>query len=403
MEQAQGAVEQVDGRGRWAAPSAAVRRHRQGEGLVELERFREEFPVLERVCWLFTPSCAPGARRVVEAVRAELEAWDSSSWRERDRPAQRSREAMAQLLGVSPADVALVQSVAEGSATVAASLPAAGRVVVGELEYRSVLFPWLAAERRGVRVHRVPMPEGVLRSTALIEAITEDTALVAVSDVQSASGSRVDLAAVAERCREVGARLFVDATQSAGVLRLPETVRPDFVAVHGYKWLLCPRGAAWLYVRPDRLEELTPLAPTVRNGPRPWEDYYGGPLEYAPDARRLDMSQCWPSWAGADAALELIGALDPAAVEEHCLRLAEMLREGAAELGLRCLPSELPSHIVSVAVPDADAVVSLLEQAKIRATARAGTLRLGFHGFNTADDVARVLAVLGGLAGRAGV
>ncbi|MBA9002232.1 aminotransferase class V-fold PLP-dependent enzyme [Thermomonospora cellulosilytica] len=366
---------------------------------MELERFRAEFPVLEWVCWLFTPSCGPGARRVVEAVRAELAEWDSSSWEERDRPAQHSRRMMAGVLGVSPADVALVQSVAEGASTVAASLPDGSRVVVGDAEYRSVVFPWLAAERRGVRVHQVPMPEGVLRSTALIEAITEDTTLVAVSDVQSSSGARVDLVAVAERCREVGARLFVDATQSAGVLRLPEAVRPDFVAVHGYKWLLCPRGAAWLYVRPDRLEELVPLAPNAHSGPRPWTEYYGGPLEYAQDARRLDMSLCWPSWAGAAVALDLVGALDPVSLEEHCLGLAGMLREGLAELGLKCLPSEVPSHIVSVAVPDADAALSVLREAGIRATARAGALRFGFHGFNTADDVARVLSALRPLAG----
>lgn len=51
-------------------------------------------------------------------------------------------------------------------------------------------------------------------------------------------------------CRELGARLFVDATQSVGVLRFPlAAATPDYVAVHGYKWLIAPRGAAWLYVR----------------------------------------------------------------------------------------------------------------------------------------------------------
>src|SRR5437867_2203443 len=44
----------------------------------------------------------------------------------------------------------------------------------------------------------------------------------------------------------------------------PDVVRSDYVAVHGYKWLLCPRGAAWLVTRPDRLAELKPKTIKLR-------------------------------------------------------------------------------------------------------------------------------------------
>ncbi|MER6945775.1 aminotransferase class V-fold PLP-dependent enzyme [Nonomuraea sp. NPDC000554] len=363
---------------------------------MDLELFRAQFPILERVAWLATPSSAPAARQVTRALHEEVDGWAASdvSWPRRDRAAQRCREQVAGLLGVEAAHVALVQSMAEAAATVAAAQPAGSRVVVGAQEYRSNLFPWLAAEERGVRVHQVPMPQGRLGAEALVAAVTEDTALVAVSDVQSATGWRTDLAAVAARCREVGAQLFVDATQSAGVLSLPGTVDPDYVAVHGYKWLLCPRGAAWLYVRPDRLGALTPLAPNPKATAHPWANSYGGPLSYAPDARKLDMSLCWPTWAGATAALDLLGSLDPVQVERHSLGLAGLLRDGAGEFGFRCLPSERPSHIVGLVVPDADAAVRALDDQGVCATARAGVLRFGFHGFNTAEDVSRALSAL---------
>ncbi|MGW5648777.1 aminotransferase class V-fold PLP-dependent enzyme [Saccharopolyspora sp. NPDC003752] len=362
---------------------------------MDLARFREQFAVLDRIAWLSTPSCAPAAEPVLRALRAELANWDLGdfSWPQRDRAAQHSRRQVAGLLGLDPEHVALVQSVAEAVATVAAALPASSRVVVGAEEFRSNIFPLLAAEQRGVHVEQVPMPGGCLRSESLVAAITEDTTLVALSDVQSATGWRTDLAAVSARCREVGAQLFVDATQSAGVLTLPEGVDPDFIAIHGYKWLLCPRGAAWLYVRPDRLAALAPLAPNVKTSPEP-QGYYGGPLSYAPGARRLDMSPCWPSWAGAAAALDLLLALDAAALERHCLELAGMLRDGAQERGFRCSPTERPSHIVTIAVPDADAAAHRLAARDVRATARAGALRFGLHGFNTADDVSRTLSAL---------
>lgn len=363
---------------------------------MELDEFRGCFPVLDRLVWLSTPSGAPAAASVSRALLDEVGGWmrGDASWVDRDQAAQRTRDQVAALLAVPVADVALMQSVAEAASTVAGGLVPGDTVVVGEQEYRSNLFPWLAAQRRGVRVRHVPMPRGCLLSEDLVAAIDDATTLVAVSDVQSATGSRVDLAVVAERCRQVGARLFVDATQSAGVLALPAGVDADYLAVHGYKWLLCPRGSAWLYVRPDRLEALQPLAPNPKVTAEPWRDFYGGPLDYAPDARKLDMSLCWPAWAGAAAALDLMAGVDRSALERHCLSLAASLRVGATEQGLHCLPTERPTHIVAVAVPEPASALSYLHAQGVRATARAGALRFGFHGFNTPEDVDRVLTAL---------
>lgn len=368
---------------------------------MNLEQFREQFPLVDQVAWLSTPSSAPAARPVIRALHEELESWTlgDASWPRRDQAAQYCRGQIAGLLGVDPMQVALMQSVAEAAATVAAAQPTGSRVVVGAQEYRSNLFPWLSARERGVRVDLVPMPEGRLSSDAVISAITDDTTLVAISDVQSATGWRTDLTAVATQCREVGAQLFIDATQSAGVLALPDMVSPDYIAVHGYKWLLCPRGAAWLYVRPDRLGGLTPLAPNAKATAHPWTDLYGGPLAYAPGARKLDMSLSWPTWIGAAAALDLLSTLDRPQLERHCLGLAQLLRDGAGERGFRCLPTELASHIVTIDVPDADTAVCDLNARGVRATARAGALRFGFHGFNTTDDVERVLSTLETVSG----
>jgi selenocysteine lyase/cysteine desulfurase len=137
----------------------------------------------------------------------------------------------------------------------------------------------------------------------------------------------------AQARRQRGYRELRHRTQSVGILALPDGVRPDFVAVHGYKWLLCPRGAAWLYVRPDRLSELAPLAPIPN-------------------------------------------------------------RAEARGRQLCCLPTELPSQIVAVRSADADAAAHHLRTRAVRATACAGVLRFGFHAFNTAVDVERALAAL---------
>lgn len=364
---------------------------------MELSRFREMFPILERLTWLATQSAAPAATPVMAALREAIDGWARGdvSWPKRDSLAQLTRERFAALIpGAGSESVALLQSLAEAAATVAGSLPAGGKIVVGSHEYRSNFFPWLTAGRWGIRVEEVAMTQGALPSATLVDAIDEETSLVAVSVVQSWTGYRTDLTAVADACARVGARLFLDATQSAGVLRIPPRVDPDYVAAHGYKWLLCPRGAAWLYVRPDRLAELHPLAPNHKSTRRPWSEFYGGPLELAPDARKLDMSLGWPSWAGAAAALQLLGELDPDEVEAHCLGLAGILRQGAQDRGLTCVPAELPSHIVGIRLHDCDRRVSVLADRGIRVTGRQRVLRAGVHAFNTVEDVERTLDAL---------
>lgn len=362
----------------------------------DLAAFRDAFPLLRSTTWFATPSSAPAARPVVEAVEGALAEWSggAASWQTLDRHAQHTRTRIAELLGVPSANVALLQSVAQAAATVARSLPAGSLVVVGEHEFRSNLAPWLAAERHGVRVRQVAMPDLYLSTEALTDAITPDVSLVAVSSVQSASGSRVDLTAVGTRCAEVGARLFVDATQSAGVLGLPDDVAPDFVAIHGYKWLLAPRGAAWLYVAEQHVASIDPLAANHRSGPHPWEEQYGGPLVHGTGASKLDASLGFLAWAGAAAALDLVGSLDADEVERACLRLASHARAMADSLGLRTAPTDLPSHVVSILAADTDAALASLERVGVRATARAGMVRLGFHAFNTEDEIEPALEAI---------
>jgi selenocysteine lyase/cysteine desulfurase len=241
----------------------------------------------------------------------------------------------------------------------------------------------------------VPSRDGVLYADDLAAAVDGSTVLVAVSAVHSATGARPRLDGLAGRCRAVGARLFVNATQLIGALRFDVgDVAPDFVATHGYKWLVTPRGAAWLHVRPDRVEDLRPLAPSWRTVDEPLADYYGGGLEMAPGARRLDGSLAWFSWAGALPAIELMASLDALEVEERCLALAAAFRREVTVMGFRTLPEQEPSQIVSLAVDDPVATSVELDRRRVKAAVRGGLLRLSFHGFNDEEDLAAGLRAL---------
>ena len=123
------------------------------------------------------------------------------------------------------------------------ALPDGARVLSAEGEFTSALWPFMA-QGRGVEVRAVPLAE-------LAEALDAGTDAVAFSAVQSSDGRLADLDAIAAAAAEHGALTVVDATQACGWLPLDAT-RFDVVVCSAYKWLLSPRGSAFMTVRPER-------------------------------------------------------------------------------------------------------------------------------------------------------
>ena len=75
----------------------------------------------------------------------------------------------------------------------------------------------------------------------MLEAVDDDTAVVAVPNCHWSDGAFVDLVRVGERARAMGAAFVVDASQSLGAHPLDVAeVKPDFLASVTYKWLLGP-------------------------------------------------------------------------------------------------------------------------------------------------------------------
>ncbi len=162
-----------------------------------------------------------------------------------------SRSAYARLMGVPATRVATGASVATFSGLVASSLPAGAEVLTAEADFSSLVNPLHL--RDDLKVRGVPLER-------IAESVGPDTALVAVSSVQSADGRIADLAAVREAARTHGARTLIDVSQSNGWL--PSAADDfDFVVAVAYKWVLCPRGVAFLVVPEDLGESagLTPL------------------------------------------------------------------------------------------------------------------------------------------------
>ena len=312
-----------------------------------------------------------------EALQAALADWHAgrTSWEHWGESVEAARSAFARMCSVPVEWVAIGANASTMVGLAAAALPDGARVLSAEGEFTSALWPFMA-QGRGLDVRTVPL-------TGLAEAVDSRTDAVAFSAVQSSDGRLADLDAITAAAARHGALTVVDATQACGWLPL-DAARFDVVVCSAYKWLLSPRGSAFMTVRPELAERLTPHGAGWYAGDDPHSSYYGEPLRLARDARRFDVSPAWFSWVGTAPAVELLVEIGVEQIHAHALRLANDFRSG---LGLE------PGDSAIVAA-ELEGVEELLRGSGVMAAARAGRLRTSWHVYNDDADVERTLEVL---------
>jgi selenocysteine lyase/cysteine desulfurase len=321
--------------------------------------------------YLDTAAIGLPPRSVSQALHAIVERWSTgdTTTGEFDARVTEARAAFARLVGVRPEHVATGPSASALVGTVAASLPRGAEVLCADGDFTSLLFAFLERQEAGeLSVRSCPLE-------ALADSVSERTTLVAVSAVQSYDGRLCDLTAIEQACHRFGASSLIDATQAVGWLPLSAS-RFDYVVAAGYKWLLAPRGVAFLSVAPQRLSSLRPSAPGWFAGEDISSSIYGGPLRLARDARRLDGSPVWFSWHACVEALAVIERVGVPAIYAHDLELSAMFLE---RLG------RPPSGSAIVSLPG-ERVYDALSAAGISASRRGGATRLSFHLHNTHED-----------------
>jgi selenocysteine lyase/cysteine desulfurase len=328
--------------------------------------------------YLNTASYGLPPRPAHEALDAALADWRGglTSWEHWGIPGEDARGSFARLVGAPVESVAIGPNVSTMIGVVASAIPDGTRVVAPDVEFTSLLFPFLVQEQRGVTVRLVPAAE-------LPNALDRDVDIVAFSAVQMATGEVADLDAIAAAAAEHDIVTVVDATQAVGWMTI-DASRFDVVAAHAYKWMLSPRGTAFMAIGPGLLETVVPEAAGWYAGEDPLQTFFGPPLRLAASARRLDTSPAWFMWVATAPALAVIEDIGVEAIHEHDLGLANRFRRG---LGLE--PGD--SAIVFC---DAEDAAEKLERAGIRAAVRGGRLRTSWHVYNTVDDVDRTLDVL---------
>jgi selenocysteine lyase/cysteine desulfurase len=366
---------------------------------------RALFDIPRDVCFLNAASWSPLPLASQEAGRVGV-ARKGQPWKLdaefAGREHTRARAAAARLINADPADVALISSVSYGVATAAKvlSVPAGSRVLVLQDDHSSPVLEWVTrASAQGFSVDVVARPPDGDWTSAVLAAIERagaPVALASISSVHWSDGGLVDVDRVAAALRRHGAALLVDATHSAGVMKLDiRTLDPDFLVFPTYKWVLGPYGRAFLYVA-KRHHAGVPLEQTSygRRAIAAEQAPYMRDSAFVGDARRFDMGERdhFVSLEMASIGMEMMAQWGSDAVVARLGMLTGRLAAGLADSGARVPdPRVRAPHVLSLEFPGGmpEGLVERLAAANVFVASRLGRMRISPHVYNDEVDVDR--------------
>ncbi|WP_219419602.1 aminotransferase class V-fold PLP-dependent enzyme [Pseudonocardia nigra] len=364
--------------------------------------FRSRFPALAESVHL--ASCSQGALSTDLVAATNELLWSMRShgapWDRWVGVVEEARAAFARTIGARPGEIAVLSNASECAYQVASTQDWSrrSRIVCTDMEFPSVAHVWLGQRPRGAQVRHVAERDGWVPADDLVAAIDEETALASCPLVSYRNGARLPVAKVAARAREVGAKVFVDAYQAAGVV--PIDVREldcDYLVAGALKYLLGLPGVAFLYVRDGVHDDVAPQLTGWFGRVDPFS-FDPRSLDHPADARRFEVgTPSVPSAYGAVAGMRVLAAADPAAVERHVAGLVDDLSARLVDAGEQLwMPAETSARGPMVALVDDDPnrLAGWLAQRGIVTSPRGHVLRLSFHYYNDESDVAAFCSAL---------
>jgi isopenicillin-N epimerase len=328
-----------------------------------------------------------------------------------------ARKALAAEVGAAPDDLVGVMNATYGLNIVAQSLDLkpGDEILTTDHEYAALEKTWaFVARRSGAKIIAVKVPLPFTSEAAFTQAlragITSRTRVIFLSHITSATALLFPIETIIAEARVRGIWSVIDGAHTPGHIRLDlDQLGADFYAGNCHKWLMAPKGSAFLHVRKQWQGLMNPLV--ISHG---W-------MEDAPEAGATGP---FGNTAFVDS-MEMQGTRDPSAflampeaivfraqhdwwkVAADCGRLArETAARVAALTGLAPLasPEFSAPQMVAMPVPDCDPLAlqrALLAEFGIEIPCfkwqDRTIVRLSVQGYNTArqmDSLVEALAKL---------
>ena len=347
---------------------------------------RSEFPLLDRCVYLNACSLGPLPRAGMRALSDYTRAWDemgTPAWYSDFLPLlERLRARIAELLGAPPGSVAITPHASAALTTLASCLPrSSDRVVIARDDFPTDGHQWLS--RPDVEVDFV---EGAALPSSLAGA-----GLVCTTHIVFGTGEVRPAREICSAAASAGATSLIDGYHACGSIPIDVAAIGCDAYVGGcLKWLSGGPGTAFLYVRPDLIEELRPVGTGWFATREPFS-FTTDRLDFAGDARRFE-SGTWPipSHYAALAGLELILSVGVDAICARLGRLTGRIIDQCLDAGLEVmtpLEPERRSGMVTVRCPNGEEVEHRLLEKHVVIDSRPGRIRISPHWSQSEDEV----------------
>jgi selenocysteine lyase/cysteine desulfurase len=320
------------------------------------------------------------------------------------------RREYAKLIHVNdPNRIVVIPSVSYGMATVVNNIRISKKenVVVAEEQFPSNYYPWrkLCSDNRAevkVVVASDTEMRGKVWNERILEAIDQNTKVVALGHVHWADGTLFNLEAIRKRTKDVGALLVIDGTQSVGALPFDVTkIQPDALICGGYKWLMGPYSIGLAYLG-EYFNDGNPLEENWIN--RKNSENFAGLVnyqnDYQPGALRYEVGEhsnfiLVPMMI---AALKQINQWQPANIQQYCAKICKNAIGQLNEAGFWIEDENYRGrHLFGIRPPkstDLNELKMRLLKAKISVSVRGTAIRVAPHVYNTEAEMLKLTKAL---------
>jgi kynureninase len=370
----------------------------------ELLQWRSEFPSVEKSIYMVSHSLGAMPRRAVEHLRAFTDLWMEegiNAWQQWIPEVDRAAERIGAIIGAPRGSMVMATNVSQIQALVASCLDYSGgrnKVVYSDLNFPSVSYVWQEERRRGAEVVVVPSEDGIhAPMERLLEAIDERTLVVPISHVLFRSSAIKDVPAVVARAREVGAMVLLDCYQATGTVPFNVVdLDVDFCCGGSVKWLCGGPGAAYLYVRQDRIAQFRPRNTGWFGHEEPFA-FTMPEQHYAPGVwRYMAGTPAVAALYQARAGVEIIGQIGVDNIRRKSLRQTARIMALCDEAGYRVNTPRAPERRAGTICFDFDGSEAVSKQ--LNATGflcdwrpRSG-IRMSPHFYTSDDEIERFMA-----------
>lgn len=312
------------------------------------------------------------------------------------------KQVIAKLIGGDATGVAFTRSTLQGLHTVVEGFPwkKGNNIVINDMEFTTNSFVHqVIANKNDLNLHVVPNHHGTLRVDDFERLIDERTRLVALSLVQFSNGFRAPIKEIANLVHEVGGYLLVDGIQAVGAMPVDcKAMAIDALAAGAYKWGLGPFGNGFLWITSELQSILTPSFVGWWSVENPIQNMTHCDFKPASTAQRYESSPTFEI-LGMVESYEFLLEIGIENVWSNIQSVTDHLITRCEESGIQVYSSMAPSHrsgIVSIGWPKMDAieVYEKLSEAQIAVSPRAGAIRASPHGYNTNEDIERLIEAL---------